>query len=87
VNVEIGPKLQKQRSRQTLRKDVHELGCRWHVQDVGITDGHAFLHKVEVDLHMLCALVLYWVGGEVDGAGVVTVDAGALCQRSVKLLK
>jgi hypothetical protein len=57
------------------------------VQDVGITDGHAFLHKVEVDLHMLCALVLYWVGGEVDGAGVVTVDAGALCQRSVKLLK
>jgi hypothetical protein len=42
--------------------------------------GHAFPHKVEVDLDidMLCALVLNGVGGEVDGVDVITVDEGAL---------
>jgi hypothetical protein len=57
------------------------------VQDTDITDGHTFPHKVEVDLDMLRALVLNGVGGEVDGADVVAVDEGALCQRRVELLK
>jgi hypothetical protein len=57
------------------------------VQDVDITDGHTFLHKVEVDLDMLRALVLNGVGGDVDGANIVTVDEGALRQQSVELLK
>jgi hypothetical protein len=57
------------------------------VQDVDITDGHAFLHKVEVDLDMLRALVLNGLGGEVDGADVVVVDEGALHQWSMELLK
>jgi hypothetical protein len=48
------------------------------VQNTDITDGHAFPHKVEVDLDMLRALVLNGVGGEVDGADVVTVDECAL---------
>jgi hypothetical protein len=56
------------------------------VQDVDITDGHGFPHKVEVDLDTLRALVLNGVGGEVDGANVVAVDKGALCQWSMKLL-
>jgi hypothetical protein len=30
--------------------------------------------KVEVDLDMLCALVMNEIGGEADGADVVTVD-------------
>jgi hypothetical protein len=57
------------------------------VQDVDITDGHVFPHKVDVDLNMLRALVLNGVGGEVDGADVITVDEGALHQRSVEFLK
>jgi hypothetical protein len=57
------------------------------VQDTDITDGHAFPHKVEVDLDMLHALVLNGVGEEVDGADVVAVNDDALCQRSVELLK
>jgi hypothetical protein len=57
------------------------------VQDADITDGHAFLHKVLVDLDMLRALVLNGDGEDVDGADVVTVDEGALRQRSVELLK
>jgi hypothetical protein len=56
------------------------------VQDVDITDGHAFPHKVEVDLNMLRALVLNGVGGEVNGVNVVIVDEGALRQWSVELL-
>jgi hypothetical protein len=57
------------------------------VQDTDITDGHAFPHKVEVDLDMLRALGLNRVGGEVDDADVVTIDECALRQRSVELLK
>jgi hypothetical protein len=48
------------------------------VQDVDITDGHAFPHKVEVNLDMFRAMVLNGVGGEVDNADIVTVDDGAL---------
>jgi hypothetical protein len=57
------------------------------VQDTDITDGHVFLHKVEVDIDMLRALMLNGVGGEVDGTDVVTVDECALRQQSVELLK
>jgi hypothetical protein len=57
------------------------------VQDTDITDGHGLPHEVEVDLDMLCALVLNEVGGEVDGADVVAVDESAICQLSMELLK
>jgi hypothetical protein len=77
----------KKRSRHTRREDVHEQGYRRFVQDTDITDGHMFLHTVEVDLDMLHALVLNGVGGEVDGTNVVIVDEVALHQRSTKLLK
>jgi hypothetical protein len=49
------------------------------VQDLDITNGHAFPHKVEVDLDMLRALALNGVGGDVDSADIVAVDKGALC--------
>jgi hypothetical protein len=39
-----------------------------------------FLHKVEVDLDILCVLVPNVVGGEVYDANVVVVDEGALRQ-------
>jgi hypothetical protein len=57
------------------------------VQDADITDGHAYPHKVELDLVMLHTLVLNGVCGEVDGTDVVTVDEGALRQCRVELLK
>jgi hypothetical protein len=57
------------------------------VQDADITDGHAFPHKVEVDLDMFRVLVLNGVGGEVDGTDIVAVDEDALHQRSMELLK
>jgi hypothetical protein len=48
------------------------------VQDADITDGNTFPNEVEVDLNMLCILVLNGVGGEVDGVDVVAVDESAL---------
>jgi hypothetical protein len=48
------------------------------VQDVNITNVHAFLHEVKVDLDMLGALVLDGVGGEVHEANIIEVDEGAL---------
>jgi hypothetical protein len=48
------------------------------VQDADITDGNVFPNKVDVDLDMLCTLMLNGVGGEVDGAGVAAVDDSAL---------
>jgi hypothetical protein len=57
------------------------------VQHADITNGHTFLHKVEVDLDMLHALVPNGVGGEVDITDIITVDEGALRQQSMKLLK
>jgi hypothetical protein len=48
------------------------------VKDTDITDGNTFLDEVEVDLDMLCTLVLNGVGGEVDDTVVVAVDESAL---------
>jgi hypothetical protein len=48
------------------------------VQDVDITNGNAFPDELEVDLDMLCTLVLNRVGGEVDDADVIAVDESAL---------
>jgi hypothetical protein len=87
MNVETGPKIWKHRSGQTLREDVRELGGRRYVQDADIINGNAFSDKMEVDLDMLCTLVLNGVGGEVDGADIITVDESALWQWSIELLE
>jgi hypothetical protein len=40
------------------------------LQDIDITDGNAFPDEVDVDLDMLCTLMLNGVGGEVDCANI-----------------
>jgi hypothetical protein len=57
------------------------------VQDADITDDNVFPGEVEVDLDMLCTLVLNRVGEEVDDVDVVTVDESALRQWSMELLE
>jgi hypothetical protein len=44
------------------------------VYDTHISNGDALMDKVEVDLNMLGAPMLDWIGGEVDHANVVAVD-------------
>ena len=50
-----------------------------------IADGDPVAHEVQVDLHMLCPLMLNGVGGEIHGADVVAVDERALGERAVEL--
>jgi hypothetical protein len=57
------------------------------MENTNSTNGHPFTDKVKVDLHVLSALMLNRVGGEVDGADVVAVDEGGGLQVVVKLLK
>jgi hypothetical protein len=44
------------------------------VEDTNISDDNVLTDKVEINFNMLGALVLDGIGGEVDGADVVTVD-------------
>jgi hypothetical protein len=46
-----------------------------------------YSHEVEIDLDMLGALVLKWIGGEVHSTDVVIVDECALRQWCVEFLK
>jgi hypothetical protein len=57
------------------------------VQYADIADGNTFPDEVEVDLDMFSALMLNRVGGEIDGADVITVDESALRQRGMELLE
>jgi hypothetical protein len=44
------------------------------------------MDEVKVDFHVLGALMLNGVGGEVDGADVIAVNEGGRLQRVVQLL-
>jgi hypothetical protein len=50
------------------------------VHDTNIINGHAFPHKVNVDLNMFDVLVLNRVGAQVDDVDVIAVDKSVLCQ-------
>jgi hypothetical protein len=44
------------------------------IENTDITDSDTLTDEVEVDLHVLCALMLHEVGGEVDYAEVAIVN-------------
>jgi len=52
-----------------------------------VTNNNPFSHEVEINLDMLCALMLNRIGGEVNSTDIVTVDQSRLGQRAMKLLK
>jgi hypothetical protein len=47
------------------------------MEDADLTDGGHLSNKMEINLHMLGALMLNGVGGEVHSADVVAVDKNA----------
>jgi hypothetical protein len=57
------------------------------MEDADLTDGDLLSNKVENNLHMLGALMLNGVGGEVDGADVVAVDQRAQRQQILELME
>ena len=43
------------------------------MQDTKITNSNSLSDEVKIDLNVLGALMLNWVGGHVDGTDVVTI--------------
>jgi hypothetical protein len=76
--VEIGPEFREHRGGQSLGENVSELGGRRSVEDTNVSDSDALVDKVEINLNILCALVLDGVGGEIDHIDIVVVDEGSL---------
>jgi hypothetical protein len=57
------------------------------MEDADLTDGNLLSDKMKINLHMLRALMLNGVGGEVHGADVVAVDESAARWRSLELMQ
>ena len=54
---------------------------------MNVTSSDTLVDEVKVDLHMLRALMLHGIGGEVDHADVVAVDEGYMLEGVVELLE
>jgi hypothetical protein len=87
TDVETGAKLIKHQVGETLLEDVGELRCRQDMEDVALTDGNLYSDEMKINLHMLRALMLNGVGGEINGADVVAVDESAARWRSQELMQ
>jgi hypothetical protein len=59
---------------QPLGEDVDELRSHWDMEYTNVLDGNTLMNKVKINLNMLGVLILNGVGGEADGADVVTVE-------------
>jgi hypothetical protein len=57
------------------------------MKDADLTDGNLLSDKMKINLHMLDALMLNGVGGEVHGADIVTVDKSAPRRRGLELVE
>jgi hypothetical protein len=47
------------------------------MEDADLTDDNLLSNKIKINLHMLGALMLNGVGGEVYGVDIIVVDEGA----------
>jgi hypothetical protein len=57
------------------------------MKDTDLTDGDLLSDKMKINLHMLCALMLNRVGGEVHDADVVIVDKSVPRRWSLELMQ
>jgi hypothetical protein len=87
TDVETGAKLDENTRRQPLGEDVGELQRGGHADNPNVTGGNMFADEVHVDLHLLRALMLHRIGGEVDHADVAAVDKGDTLEGTVEILE
>ena len=87
TNIQTGAKFCEDRGGEPLGEDICVLRRCRNVEDADISKGDPFTDKVKVDFHVLGALMLNGVGGEVDGADIVAVDEGGSLQGVVQLLE
>ena len=85
TNVQAGSKLLKHRGREALGEDIGVLRCRRDMKNPNVSEGDSLLNKMEINLNMLRALMLYWVCGEVDSTNVTTIDQRGSARWVAKL--
>jgi hypothetical protein len=73
--------------RKPLGEDVGELRSCWDAENAYIADNDTLVDEVEVDLHVLRALTLHGIGGEVDRPDIVALDEGGAREGGVELMK
>jgi hypothetical protein len=56
------------------------------MEDADLIDGNLLSDKMKINLHMLGALILNEVGGEVHDADIVAVDKCAPRRRGLELV-
>jgi hypothetical protein len=78
TDVETRPKLQEHREWKFLDEDIDILWCHQDMEDMDVYVGYTLADKVEINLKMFHALVLYWVDREVDDTNVIIVNECAL---------
>jgi hypothetical protein len=57
------------------------------MEGADLTDDNLLSDKMKINLHMLGALMLNGVGGEVHGADIIIVDKCAPRRRGLKLVE
>jgi hypothetical protein len=57
------------------------------MEDADLSDDNLLSDKIKINLHMLGALMLNRVGGEVHSADVVTIDKGASRRWGLELVE
>jgi hypothetical protein len=57
------------------------------MEDADLTDDNLLSDKMKINLHMLDALMLNEVGGEIHNADIVAVDKCALRRRGLELVE
>jgi nucleoside-triphosphatase THEP1 len=70
----------------SLGEDVGELQCNGDAESPNVNASDTLADEVQVDLHMLRALMLHRISGKVDRADVVAVDEGGALEGDVELL-
>jgi hypothetical protein len=69
--------------RQARGKDVGELRSHQDVRNINFPNDDLVMDKMEINLNMLHALVLNWVGRQIGRTNIVTIDKCAMEQRGV----
>lgn len=57
------------------------------MKNTNCTPSNQITNEVNINLDVLCALVVNWIGGHINGADIIAVDNGGFGGRTPKLTK
>jgi hypothetical protein len=84
--MKTGAKFLKHRGRKALGEDVSKLRGGGNMENSNIINGNPLTDEMEIDLNVLRALVLNWIGGQINCTNVITVDQCTPRQQSMQFL-